>query len=463
MNETDIVAMEIESLRKENTLFAAETVLFEKNDNSSIAQKLLPCNKEFFDRLFNASFWELYSELGLASMPFGCRYMHFFGNEMFFCRNAEERFLKNIGLEKKFFFSQGKILQKTKISASNLVFLAAAPFEMAKNASNISIAAFKINSELLSFEGHYNNSLSFWKRNRVVDNTVAVSLQAMAGALRSMRYSLISSLAYSLKIKLRRCFATKRNLLKELSLLPLVSKEDELVDRAGFFSLSPYDISKPFLEENPFFSDYLKKMPAPSEQHYILRENAKLCCSMYLSVLRKCFLKVAELKEIGKGIFFLKPAELQLAFSDYREAEGLCRKRKMEFEQTKEVILPSRIAVERNNFFFETIAEEREIHGKSAGARAIAEGRLVFVEGAKDSGKVLDGDIIFSRTFSPELVVLYGKGIGIISTSGGMLAHCAIVAREKGLPCIVQLKGSQLLKEGAQVRIDGNTGKIKRL
>ncbi len=463
MNAAEIIGKQMEEFCSKSTLFANETIVMEKNENSSLVQKMMPCNTEFFDRLFNDVFWQLYSELGFAAMPFDCKYLYFFGNEMFFCKNTEERFLKNIGLEKKFRYSNGKIMQKTPINAENLVFLVATPFELAKNAANVSIAAFKINKELASFEEHYSNSLSFWKKNRVIDNTVAVSLQAFSGALQSMRYSLLSSLAFSFKMQLRQCFATKRNLMKELSLLPITTNETELGDRGGFFSLSPYDISKPFLEENPFLVEFLKKIPAPTEPHYILRENAKLCCSMHLSVLRKCFLKAAELKELSMDVFFLKPSELQMAFSDFREAEKICEKRKKEFDEAKKIVLPSRIAIEKNNFFFETEQAESEIRGNSIGAKSIVEGKLVFVESSRDFGKVADGDIIFSKGFSPELVVFYGKCLGVLSQTGSMLAHSAIVAREKGLPCIVQLKGSQLLKEGTRIRINGNTGKAEML
>lgn len=463
MNQNEIVAKDIERLRSESKLFARETIVLEKNENSSLVQKVLPCNTEFFDKLFNSIFWKIRSEFGLSKMPFDCKYLHFLNNEMFFCKNTEEHFIKKIGLEKKFYYSNGKILQKKPNIFEKIVFFAALPFALAKNAATVSVAASKINKELESFEEHYDNSLSFWKKNRVIDNAVLLSLQAMAGALQSMRYSFLSSLAYSLKIRLRQCFATERNLMKELALLSHAINDAELRDKAGFFSLSPYDISKPFLEENPFLVDFLKKMPAPTEPHYILRQNAKLCCSMYLSVLRKCFLKVAELKELSRDVFFLKPAELQTAFSDFSEAEKLCERRKSDFDKTKKIFLPPRIAITQSNFFFETEQAESEIQGISVGAKAIVEGRLVFAETARDLGKVVDGDIIFSKAFSPELVVFYGKCIGVLSQTGSELAHSAIVAREKGLPCIVQLKGSQLLKEGARISVDGNTGKLALL
>ncbi len=45
---------------------------------------------------------------------------------------------------------------------------------------------------------------------------------------------------------------------------------------------------------------------------------------------------------------------------------------------------------------------------------------------------------------------------------GGALSHAAIVARELGIPCVVNIKiGSQYLRTGDIVRVDGAAGRIE--
>ncbi|MFH1587229.1 MAG: PEP-utilizing enzyme [Candidatus Diapherotrites archaeon] len=457
MNET--AEKQIREFSKACPLFNKEIIVIEKNENSELIEKIKPCNREFFRRLFNGVFWNAYSATGVASVPFNSEYMALIGNEMFFCRNTEQRFLRNIGVEKKFRYLGGKIAEYTSLGFENLIFLLAMPLELMRNAERISIAALKVNSDLVKFEGHYTKSISFWKENRSIKDPLEISSLALDGALESMRYSLISSLASSLKIRLRDSFSTKNNFLGEI-ISSSARNETEIKNKYGYFSLSPYDISKPFLDEDPSVIPLLKNIPQPKEPHYIWRENAKLCCSMYLSVLRKCFLSLGNGSGMGESIFFLNPSELPLVKPDSKKAKQICLKRKKEFEKSCEFTLPRRIAIQNEKPLFEQEEKQAEISGLVAGSKQSATGKIVFVESSSDFSKVSKGDIIFSRNFSPELVVFYSKCSAVLSETGGMLAHSAIVAREQNIPCIVQLKAADLLKEGMKVMVDGGNGKV---
>jgi phosphohistidine swiveling domain-containing protein len=379
---------------------------------------------------------------------------------MLFCRNTAQRFLSSIGTEKKFFFSDGKISERTPLTLANAVFAAAKPFEIAANAGRLSIAALKVNSELDGFERHYKESLLFWAKNRGFYGLQAVSEEAMRGALLSMRYSFFSSVAFSLKIRLKKSFPVEKNAVKELVEKSRAKSREWLAENAGFFSLSPYDISKPFLEESPGLAEMLGNVPAPQQPHYIWRENAKLCCSMHLAILRKCFLRAGKESGLGNDIFFLKPSQLHLAISDPKKAKAICSAAKKEFAENAKIEIPNRIAIEGGKFFFEEKQPSAEINGIGVGSKGRAEGRLVFAESAADFGKVSAGDVIFSKSFSPELVVFYEKCAAVLSGAGGLLAHSAIVAREKGIPCVVQVRGWESLKEGSRVLVDGASGKI---
>lgn len=47
---------------------------------------------------------------------------------------------------------------------------------------------------------------------------------------------------------------------------------------------------------------------------------------------------------------------------------------------------------------------------------------------------------------------------------GGALSHAAIVARELGIPCVVNTKvGTTHLRTGDVVRVDGSTGQVEIL
>jgi pyruvate,water dikinase len=50
---------------------------------------------------------------------------------------------------------------------------------------------------------------------------------------------------------------------------------------------------------------------------------------------------------------------------------------------------------------------------------------------------------------------------GIVSETGSVLSHLAILAREAGVPTVVGYAGAMSdLPEGALVRVDGETGQV---
>lgn len=101
-----------------------------------------------------------------------------------------------------------------------------------------------------------------------------------------------------------------------------------------------------------------------------------------------------------------------------------------------------------------------EINGVSVGGRGIAEGSAVFISVKADYSKDVAGKIIVSDSFSPDLALLYKNAKGVVSKTGGQLAHSAIIAREMNLPAIIQVQNFEIIAEGQMLRIDGRTGKI---
>jgi len=459
MNEQAM--QEILEAAKAQELFKGKTIVFEKNENSTLGQKVKPCSTEFFELLFNRDYWQFHSSLGLSGIPFKSNYAGFVSSELLFCKNTERRFLDIAGLEKEFSVSKGKIIETAPISFANIMFILAMPFELARNSASVSIAAFKINSMLDSFQEHYENSREFWLQNQIPKEPAETARQALEGALQSMKFSLAASLAFSLKISLKDCSATKESILEKAVNSANSRPAEETIKEFGFFSLTPYDVSRPFMKESQQIMEFLKSLPLPKGRHYVLRENARLCAAMHLSILRECFFQTAKKTILDDNAFFLKPSELSLAFSQPEKAMRLCLERKAKLSKDSEELLPKKIAVSNCKVFFEEVQESSEVSGLSVGAQNTAKGSLVFVKGPEDNGKVQKGDIVFCKSFSPELVVFYSKCSAVLSESGSMLSHSAIVAREQEIPCIVQLKGAMLLKENSIIEVDGKTGKVK--
>lgn len=99
--------------------------------------------------------------------------------------------------------------------------------------------------------------------------------------------------------------------------------------------------------------------------------------------------------------------------------------------------------------------------GVSAG---IAEGTVRVVLDAADMDDVDDGDIVVCRATDPSWAGVFYLVSAVIIDIGGDMSHGAIVARELGLPAVVNTRdGTRRLKTGDRVRVDGTAGTVTRL
>ncbi len=94
----------------------------------------------------------------------------------------------------------------------------------------------------------------------------------------------------------------------------------------------------------------------------------------------------------------------------------------------------------------------------------IAEGIARIVTSPAEFNRVEDGTIMFCDMTNPAWVPIFPKLRGLVTNSGGVLAHPAIVSREFGIPCIVgTLVGTEQITDGQKVRINGNMGTVEIL
>lgn len=75
-----------------------------------------------------------------------------------------------------------------------------------------------------------------------------------------------------------------------------------------------------------------------------------------------------------------------------------------------------------------------------------------------------EGDILVCSTTDPSWVPLMFLAGAVVVDIGGPMSHAAILARELGIPCVVNtIDGSQRLRDGDPIRVDGSTGHVVAL
>jgi pyruvate,water dikinase len=77
------------------------------------------------------------------------------------------------------------------------------------------------------------------------------------------------------------------------------------------------------------------------------------------------------------------------------------------------------------------------------------------------SDRLKPGDILVTYATAPPWTPLFAIAGGVVTDAGGPLAHCAVVAREYGIPAIVGAPGAtSIVKDGVKIRVDGVTGVV---
>jgi pyruvate,water dikinase len=86
------------------------------------------------------------------------------------------------------------------------------------------------------------------------------------------------------------------------------------------------------------------------------------------------------------------------------------------------------------------------------------------VRGPADFAHVRPGDVLVCRTTDPAWTPLFGVVAAVVTETGGLLSHAAIVARELGLPAVLAIPdATTALLDGVPVEVDGSTGRVAPL
>jgi len=89
-----------------------------------------------------------------------------------------------------------------------------------------------------------------------------------------------------------------------------------------------------------------------------------------------------------------------------------------------------------------------------------AAGPLRVVAGLDDFARFRPGDVLVCRATSPAWTPLLARAAAVVTETGGVLAHAAIVARELRIPAVTDVPAATGLPDGAGVVVDGTRGTI---
>jgi pyruvate,water dikinase len=104
-----------------------------------------------------------------------------------------------------------------------------------------------------------------------------------------------------------------------------------------------------------------------------------------------------------------------------------------------------------------------ELRG-SAGSPGTVSGTARVVRSLDEADRLRPGDILVAEFTAPPWTPLFATVSAVVTDAGGILSHCAVVAREYGIPAVVgTARATATIRDGQRVEVDGDAGLVRLL
>ncbi len=108
------------------------------------------------------------------------------------------------------------------------------------------------------------------------------------------------------------------------------------------------------------------------------------------------------------------------------------------------------------------VSEDPKILKGHPGSRGKVTARARLLKSPADSEKLHPGEVLVAQTTAPPWTPLFATAGAIVTDSGGVLSHCAVVAREYGIPAVVgTVRATELIQDGQILEVDGDAGVVR--
>ena len=191
------------------------------------------------------------------------------------------------------------------------------------------------------------------------------------------------------------------------------------------------------------------------------RETAKFYLMLGYEQIRRTLVELDNRYTLNGGIFYLVPDELERLIKG-EELSDVIAERKTKRELLLQIEMPDVIfsdSLDRIGAALPTDAADTYAGvGVSAG---IARGQARVLLKPSDIQPSERDYILVCPSTDPAWTPLFLHAAGLVMERGGLLSHGAVVAREYGVPAVVNIpNATQNITDGQTLQIDGNQGTV---
>ena len=258
---------------------------------------------------------------------------------------------------------------------------------------------------------------------------------------------------------------------------------------------------------NPIKRTIFNHLLARAQYGSVFRENAKSEVIKVLAAMRKLLVELGKrladkgVLENADDIFFLRQEEIApVVMGGSLKAEGfgdggqqttpigatpcgcpeqargpvptrlrmssVIAARRAEYDKNSSVTPPDVVfgKFDPDNYVPDTQDEQTEVLNGLGVSPGRATGRARVILRADSDQQLLAGEILVAPFTDPGWTPYFVPAAAIVMDEGGVISHGSIVAREYGIPAVVNVgNGTRIIKTGQKIQVDGDRGVVRIL
>jgi pyruvate,water dikinase len=211
-----------------------------------------------------------------------------------------------------------------------------------------------------------------------------------------------------------------------------------------------------------------------AQQGSVFRENVKSEVIKLLTAKRRMLLELGKrfhdkgILENEDDVFFLRYEEIDPVVNNNAGFDiiKIIGTRRAEYDKNRSITPPDVVfgKFDPDTYTPETVDEQVEVlqgFGVSPGA---VTGKARVILRADMEEQLLAGEILVAPFTDPGWTPYFVPAAAIVMDEGGIFSHGSIVAREYGLPAVVNVgNATKIIKTGQNIQVDGNLGLVRIL
>ncbi len=194
------------------------------------------------------------------------------------------------------------------------------------------------------------------------------------------------------------------------------------------------------------------------------RETAKFFWMLGYEQIRRTLVVLDNRYNLNGGIFYLLPDELEQLIKGHDFSEKIATRKKQR-ELILQIEVPDVIFSDALDCIGTSLSTEAADTFTGVGVSAgIAKGQARVLLHPSDIQPSERDYILVCPSTDPAWTPLFLNAAGLVMERGGMLSHGAVVAREYGVPAVVNIpNATQHINDGQMIQVNGNRGIVSLL